>query len=62
MSGETGLAGFIGTLTDGLSATNLWGAIAPIGALIVIVTIVAIGRKVLNKNLNSTKNGKAGKV
>lgn len=61
MSGE-GLTGFVGTLTDGLSATNLWGAIAPIGALIVIVTLVAIGRRVLNKNLGAAKTGKAGKA
>lgn len=58
----TGLSSFVGELTTGLSATNLWGAIAPIAGLIIIVTLVAIGRRVLNKNLNSAKSGKAGKA
>lgn len=58
----TGLNAFVGTLTEGLSATNIWGAIAPIGGLILIVTLVAIGRRVLNKNLNAAKSGKAGKA
>lgn len=62
MENATGLTGFVGTLTDGLSASNLWGAIAPIAGLIVIVTLVAIGRRVLNKNLNSAKSGKAGRA
>lgn len=53
---------FVTTLSEGLSATNLWGAIAPIAGFIVIVTLVAIGRRVLNKNLNSAKSGKAGRV
>ena len=58
----TGLASFVSSLTEGLSAANLWGAIAPISGLIVIVTLVAIGRRVLNKNLNSAKSGKAGRA
>lgn len=62
METTTGLDAFVSTLTEGLSAANLWGAIAPIAGLIVIVTLVAIGRRVLNKNLNSAKSGKAGRA
>lgn len=62
MESATGLQGFVGTLTTELSAANLWGAIAPIAGLIAIVTLVAIGRRVLNKNLNSAKSGKAGRA
>lgn len=62
MGEETGMTAFITSLTSGLSAEAIWGAIAPISAVIVIVTLVAIGRRVLNKNLNSAKSGKAGRA
>lgn len=58
----TGMSSFITSLTTGLSADAIWGAIAPVSALIIIVTLVAIGRRVLNKNLNSAKSGKAGRA
>lgn len=61
-STDTGITSFMSTLTTGLSATNIWGAIAPIGGLILIVTLIAVARRVLNKNLNSVKTGKSGKV
>lgn len=62
MGSETGMTAFITSLTSGLSAEAIWGAIAPISAVIVIVTLVAIGRRVLNKNLNSAKSGRAGRA
>ena len=62
MENATGLQAFVSTLTTELSVANLWGAIAPIAGLIAIVTLVAIGRRVLNKNLNSAKSGKAGRA
>ncbi len=62
MEGSTGLTAFVAELAKGLSAEALWGAIAPIAGIIVIVTLVAIGRRVLNKNLNSAKSGRAGRA
>lgn len=53
---------FLTELTTGMSASNVWGAIAPIAGLIVIVTLVATGRRSLNKNLKAIKNGSNGKV
>lgn len=61
MSGEA-MSEFISTLTSGLSATSLWGAIAPVGALIVILVLFALGRRVLNKNVKSAGRGTGGKV
>ena len=58
----TGISAFVNDLTTGLSVANIWGAIAPIAGLIIIVTLVALGRRVLNKNLTSAKSGKAGKA
>lgn len=59
---RTGMETFLTSLTTGLAATEIWGAIAPISGLIIIVTLVAIGRRVLNKNLNSAKSGRAGRA
>lgn len=53
---------FVTELTTGLSAANIWGAIAPVAGLILIVTLVAIGRRIINKNLSASKTGKAGKA
>lgn len=53
---------FVGELTTGMSAGNIWGAIAPIAGLIVVVTLVAIGRRLINKNTNSIKTGKSGRA
>ena len=62
MEASTGLTAFVSSLTEGLSAANIWGAIAPISALIIVVTLVALGRRVLNKNLSSAKSGRAGRA
>lgn len=62
MENLVGIDAFVNDLTTGLSATNIWGAIAPIAGLIIVVTLVAIGRRVLNKNLTASKGGKAGKA
>lgn len=59
---ETGMAAFVSTLTEGLSATALWGAIAPAGALIIILVLFALGKRVLGKNVKSAGNGKGGKI
>ena len=53
---------FVTDLSTGLSTANIWGAIAPIAGLIIIVTLVALGRRVLNKNLKSAKNGSSGRA
>lgn len=58
----TGMEEFMTTLTGSLSAGEIWGVIAGVGGLIVIVTLVAVGRRVLNKNLSAIKNGKAGRI
>ena len=57
-----GMDEFMTDLTTGMSAANLWGAILPLAGFIVIVTLFALGRRVLNKNLTSAKSGRAGKV
>ena len=59
---ETGVDAVTSELETGLSATNIWGAIGPMIGLVIIVTLIAIARRVLNKNLNASKSGKAGKV
>lgn len=60
--GVTGMASFVSTLTTGLDATALWGAIAPAGALIVILVLFALGKRVLNKNLKGANKGTGGRV
>ena len=57
-----GMEEFMTDLSAGMSAANLWGAIVPIAGFIVVVTLFALGRRVLNKNLTSAKSGRAGKV
>lgn len=59
---ETGVNAVTSELESGLSASNIWGAIGPMIGLVIIVTLIAIARRVLNKNLNASKSGKAGKV
>lgn len=59
---STGVDGVVSTMTTSLSAANIWGTIAPIAAFIVIVVLVALGRRVLNKNLNNISKGKSGRV
>ena len=57
-----GVEGFVSTLGEQLSAGSIWGAIAPMAAIIVTVTLVSIGRRVLNRNLKAAKNGSNGKA
>lgn len=59
MSGD-GMADFITALTTGLSADKLWGAIAPIAPLIIILVLVGFGLHVLRKNLKKAKKGNGG--
>lgn len=61
MSGD-GMDGFITAVTSGLSAEAIWGVITPLVAIIVIVTLIAVGRRIANKNLKSMKNGSNGKI
>lgn len=62
--GETvsGMTSFVSTLTTGLSADALWGAIAPAGALILVLTLFALGKRILNKNLKGANKGSGGKI
>lgn len=59
---ETGMAAFVSSLTEGLSATALWGAIAPAAALIIVLTLFALGKNIMKKNVNSANKGKGGKM
>lgn len=61
MSGEA-MEGFISAVTAGLSAEAIWGVLTPLVAIIVIVTLVALGRRTANKNLKAVKNGSNGKI
>lgn len=61
MSGD-GMEAFVTSLTTGLNADAIWGAIAPVGALVIVACIVGITRRLINKNLNSLTKGKSGKV
>lgn len=62
MSGDSGLTSFISSLTTGLSIDNVWGSIAPVGALMIVAVLVGITRRLINKNLNSLTKGKSGKA
>lgn len=61
MSGD-GMEAFITALADGLSADALWGAIAPIAPLIIILVLFGFGLHVLRKNLRKGKKGNGGTV
>lgn len=56
------MSDFVGALSTGLSVDNVWGALVPAAGLVVLATVVAITRRILNKNTNSIAKGKAGKV
>lgn len=62
--GQTGagVSGFLKELTTGLSGENIWSSIIPVGGLICIVTLVAVARRTVNKNLNAIKKGKSGQA
>lgn len=62
MENAVGVDAFVSQLSTGLSANNIWGAIVPFAALILIVTLVAVGRRIANKNLKAAKNGSNGKI
>lgn len=49
-------------INTGLSADNIWGALAMIVPIVLTITLVALGRKVANRNLSRATSGKAGKV
>lgn len=57
-----GVSGFLSALTTGLSGENIWSSIIPVGGLICIVTLVAVARRTVNKNLNAIKKGKSGQA
>lgn len=59
---STGAAGFVDSLNTGLSMTALWDAISPIAPLIITLTLIAVTRYVINKNLLKAKKGGAGRV
>lgn len=61
MSGDA-MEGFVSAVTAGLSAEAIWGVITPLVAIIIIVTLVAVGRRIANKNLKAVKNGSNGKI
>lgn len=61
-SEATGMQAFVSTLTAGLSADALWGAIAPVAPIMIIVCLVAIGRRLVQKNLNSGVKGNSAKI
>lgn len=56
------MADYITAITTGLSSDAVWGVLTPIAGVVVIVTLIAVGRRVLNKNQKALKNGSAGKI
>lgn len=61
MSGD-GMSTFVSAINTGLSMDAIWGAIAPIAPLIITLTLIAVTRYVINKNLGKTRGGKSGRV
>lgn len=53
---------FMNAINSGITATSIWESIAPVGGLIVVVTLVALGVYVVNKNLRAVKSHKAGRA
>lgn len=53
---------FVSAITTGLSADALWGAIAPVAPIMIIVVLVGIGRRLVQKNTNSLMTGKGVKT
>ena len=58
----TGMASFISSLTTGLSADAIWGAIAPVAPIMIICVLVGIGRRLAEKNTNNLIKGKGVKT
>lgn len=57
-----GMEAFVTAITTGLSADALWGAIAPVAPVMIIVVLVGIGRRLMQKNTNSLMTGKGVKT
>lgn len=63
MEGGVSVMGeFVSAITTGLSADALWGAIAPVAPIMIIVVLVGIGRRLVQKNTNSLMTGKGVKT
>ena len=60
--GVSVMAEFVSAITTGLSADALWGAIAPVAPIMIIVVLVGIGRRLVQKNTNSLMTGKGVKT
>lgn len=53
---------FMNSINTGITATSIWDSIAPVGGFIVVVTLVALGVYVLNKNLRAVRTQKSGRA
>lgn len=60
--GTSVMSEFVSAITTGLSADALWGAIAPVAPIMIIVVLVGIGRRLAQKNTNSLMTGKGVKT
>lgn len=58
----SGMEAFVQAITTGLSADALWGAMAPVAPIMIIVVLVGIGRRLAQKNTNSLMTGKGVKT
>lgn len=58
----TGMEAFVQAITTGLSADALWGAIAPVAPVMIIIVLFGIGRRLMQKNTNSLMTGKGVKT
>lgn len=58
----TGMESFVTAITTGLSADALWGAIAPVAPVMIIIVLFGIGRRLMQKNTNSLMTGKGVKT
>lgn len=58
----SGMEAFVQAITTGLSADALWGAMAPVAPIMIIVILVGIGRRLAQKNTNSLMTGKGVKT
>ena len=54
------MSDFITSLTTGLSASNLWGAIGDAAPLIIGLTLFALGFYVVRKLVKKAGKGKTG--
>lgn len=60
--GVSVMSEFVSSITTGLSADALWGAMAPVAPIMIIVVLVGIGRRLMQKNTNSLMTGKGVKT